>query len=145
MNDRETVSADQEYRSWESSEESPAARAWWLLNWLPRGRRWSMPTKLAHEVLKQEEVKGLARERWGEAIFAGDGEIDRQALGGESCLPRRPTAAARIEIPGEPDPSTNRTTSARARSPRRRSRRRRPRLCWMCRCCSKVGLEQVLR
>jgi dephospho-CoA kinase len=35
----------------------------------------------AHEVLKLEEVKRQARDRWGEAIFSADGQIDRQALG----------------------------------------------------------------
>ena len=35
----------------------------------------------AHEVLKLEEVKHEARKRWGDAIFAADGQIDRQALG----------------------------------------------------------------
>jgi dephospho-CoA kinase len=35
----------------------------------------------AHEVLKLEQVKVLARQRWGESIFAADGEIDRKALG----------------------------------------------------------------
>ncbi|MEX0978457.1 MAG: dephospho-CoA kinase [Pirellulales bacterium] len=35
----------------------------------------------AHEVLKMEEVKRQARDRWGDAIFAADGQIDRQALG----------------------------------------------------------------
>ena len=35
----------------------------------------------AHEVLKLEEVKHEARQRWGDAIFAADGQIDRQALG----------------------------------------------------------------
>jgi dephospho-CoA kinase len=37
--------------------------------------------KVAHDVLKLDEVKALARERWGEAIFDNDGQIDRQALG----------------------------------------------------------------
>jgi dephospho-CoA kinase len=35
----------------------------------------------AHDVLKLEEVKQAARERWGEAIFGPDGEIDRSRLG----------------------------------------------------------------
>lgn len=35
----------------------------------------------AHDVLKLEEVKQAARERWGEAIFGPDGEIDRPRLG----------------------------------------------------------------
>ena len=35
----------------------------------------------AHDVLKLEEVKAAARERWGEAIFGPDGEIDRARLG----------------------------------------------------------------
>ncbi len=35
----------------------------------------------AHNVLKLEEVKRLARERWGETIFAADGEVDRAQLG----------------------------------------------------------------
>ncbi len=37
--------------------------------------------KVAHEVLKLDEVKALALERWGETIFGKDGQIDRQALG----------------------------------------------------------------
>jgi len=37
--------------------------------------------ELAHEVLKLEDVKTLARRRWGHAIFAGDGQIERRALG----------------------------------------------------------------
>ena len=36
--------------------------------------------KLAHEVLKYDEVKRAARERWGDAVFAADGEIDRAAM-----------------------------------------------------------------
>jgi dephospho-CoA kinase len=36
--------------------------------------------KLAHEVLKYEEVKQVARERWGDAVFSADGEIDRAAV-----------------------------------------------------------------
>ncbi len=35
----------------------------------------------AHHVLKLEKVKAAARERWGEAIFGPDGEIDRPRLG----------------------------------------------------------------
>jgi dephospho-CoA kinase len=34
----------------------------------------------AHEVLRLPEVKASARARWGEGIFAPDGEIDRPAL-----------------------------------------------------------------
>jgi dephospho-CoA kinase len=34
----------------------------------------------AHQVLELEEVKQLARKRWGEAIFTPDGRIDRTAL-----------------------------------------------------------------
>jgi dephospho-CoA kinase len=37
--------------------------------------------QLAHEVLKLDAVKQKARERWGSAIFASDGQIDRGALG----------------------------------------------------------------
>lgn len=37
--------------------------------------------KVAHEVLKLDEVKALAQERWGPAIFDKHGQIDRQALG----------------------------------------------------------------
>ncbi len=37
--------------------------------------------RLAHEVLKYDEVKRQARERWGAGIFGPDGEIDRPALG----------------------------------------------------------------
>ena len=36
--------------------------------------------KLAHEVLKYEEVKREARRRWGDGIFNADGQIDRVAL-----------------------------------------------------------------
>jgi dephospho-CoA kinase len=36
--------------------------------------------ELAHEVLKFDEVKRAARERWGEAIFGPAGEVDRRAL-----------------------------------------------------------------
>jgi len=35
----------------------------------------------AHNVLKLEEIKAVARERWGDAIFGSDGEIDRPRLG----------------------------------------------------------------
>jgi dephospho-CoA kinase len=35
----------------------------------------------AHLVLELEEVKAAARKRWGEAIFAPDGRIDRTAVG----------------------------------------------------------------
>jgi len=34
----------------------------------------------AHEVLKFDEVKQLAHERWGDAVFGPDGQIDRGAL-----------------------------------------------------------------
>jgi dephospho-CoA kinase len=34
----------------------------------------------AHEVLRQDEIKNAARERWGAAIFGKDGQIDRSAL-----------------------------------------------------------------
>lgn len=37
--------------------------------------------RLAHEVLKQDEVKQRARERWGAGVFGLDGELDRQAVG----------------------------------------------------------------
>jgi dephospho-CoA kinase len=37
--------------------------------------------QMAHEVLKNEDVKRAARERWGDAIFGPDGQIDRAALG----------------------------------------------------------------
>ena len=37
--------------------------------------------QLAHEVLKIGEVKTAARERWGDAIFGPEGQIDRTALG----------------------------------------------------------------
>ncbi len=36
--------------------------------------------KLAHEVLKFEEVKQKARQRWGDVIFNADGEVDRAAM-----------------------------------------------------------------
>jgi dephospho-CoA kinase len=36
--------------------------------------------KLAHEVLKYDEVKGAARRRWGDEIFNAQGQIDRVAL-----------------------------------------------------------------
>lgn len=35
---------------------------------------------LAHEVLEYDEVKRLARERWGDAIFSADGRVDHAAL-----------------------------------------------------------------
>ena len=35
----------------------------------------------AHNVLKLDEVKRLVRERWGEGIFASDGEVDRTQMG----------------------------------------------------------------
>ncbi|MEX0678148.1 MAG: dephospho-CoA kinase [Pirellulales bacterium] len=35
----------------------------------------------AHEVLELEEVKREAQQRWGDAIFGADGQIDRKALG----------------------------------------------------------------
>jgi dephospho-CoA kinase len=35
----------------------------------------------AHNVLKLEKIKQAARERWGDAIFGPDGEIDRPRLG----------------------------------------------------------------
>jgi dephospho-CoA kinase len=35
----------------------------------------------AHEALKLEDVKQQARRRWGDTIFAADGQIDRKALG----------------------------------------------------------------
>ena len=37
--------------------------------------------KVAHDVLKLDEVKALVRKRWGQAVFGKDGQIDRQALG----------------------------------------------------------------
>jgi dephospho-CoA kinase len=37
--------------------------------------------KAAHQVLKLERIERAARERWGEAIFAPDGRIDRSRLG----------------------------------------------------------------
>ena len=45
------------------------------------GARVVWADKLAHEVLKLDEVKNKARQRWGDAIFAADGQIDRNALG----------------------------------------------------------------
>ncbi len=36
--------------------------------------------RLAHEVLRSDEVKCEARKRWGDAIFTADGEVDRAAL-----------------------------------------------------------------
>lgn len=36
--------------------------------------------KLAHEVLKYDEVKREARRRWGDGIFNSEGQIDRVAL-----------------------------------------------------------------
>ncbi len=35
---------------------------------------------LAHEVLEYDEVKRAARQRWGDAIFTPDGDVDRAAL-----------------------------------------------------------------
>lgn len=37
--------------------------------------------RLAHEVLKRDDVKQLARQRWGADIFGPEGEIDRKRLG----------------------------------------------------------------
>lgn len=37
--------------------------------------------RLAHEVLKLNDLKQLARERWGETVFGPDGQIDRKRLG----------------------------------------------------------------
>jgi dephospho-CoA kinase len=37
--------------------------------------------RLAHEVLKRDDVKQLARHRWGADIFDHQGEIDRKRLG----------------------------------------------------------------
>ena len=37
--------------------------------------------RLAHEVLKRDDVKQLARQRWGADIFDHQGEIDRKRLG----------------------------------------------------------------
>ena len=34
----------------------------------------------AHEVLKIEDVKNAVRERWGDAVFGADGQVDRPAL-----------------------------------------------------------------
>jgi dephospho-CoA kinase len=34
----------------------------------------------AHVVLREDEIKDAARERWGAAIFGKDGQIDRSAL-----------------------------------------------------------------
>jgi dephospho-CoA kinase len=36
--------------------------------------------KLAHEVLEFDEVKRAVRERWGDGVFAADGEVDRAAM-----------------------------------------------------------------
>src|SRR5262249_10262526 len=46
-----------------------------------KGARVISADELAHEVLKMDEVKALARERWGEAVFDASGQIDRQAVG----------------------------------------------------------------
>ncbi len=37
--------------------------------------------RLAHEVLRQGDVKQAVRARWGDAILSADGEVDREALG----------------------------------------------------------------
>jgi len=37
--------------------------------------------RLAHEVLKLNDLKQQARERWGETVFGPDGQIDRKRLG----------------------------------------------------------------
>lgn len=37
--------------------------------------------RAGHEVLRLPEVKRLVRERWGQSVFAADGEVDRKALG----------------------------------------------------------------
>jgi dephospho-CoA kinase len=37
--------------------------------------------RAGHEVLRLPEVKQLVRQRWGDAIFTADGEVDRKRLG----------------------------------------------------------------
>lgn len=46
-----------------------------------KGARVISADELAHEVLKMDEVKALARERWGEGVFDDSGQIDRRAVG----------------------------------------------------------------
>jgi dephospho-CoA kinase len=50
----------------------------------------------AHEVLKLDEVKQAARQRWGEAIFTPQGEIDRSRLG-KIVFASTPEAHAELE------------------------------------------------
>ncbi len=45
------------------------------------GARVIVADAAAHDVLKLEEVKQAARQRWGEAIFGPEGEIERSRLG----------------------------------------------------------------
>ncbi|HVX13690.1 MAG TPA: dephospho-CoA kinase [Pirellulales bacterium] len=37
--------------------------------------------RAGHDVLRLTDVKQLVRERWGQGVFADDGEVDRRALG----------------------------------------------------------------
>jgi dephospho-CoA kinase len=45
-----------------------------------RGAEVVSADQLAHEVLRFDEVKRAARNRWGDAIFGPDGEVNRAAL-----------------------------------------------------------------
>ncbi len=45
-----------------------------------RGARLLDADRAGHEVLKMASVEAAARQRWGEAIFAADGHIDRSRL-----------------------------------------------------------------
>lgn len=38
--------------------------------------------QLGHEVLREPEIKELLRARWGDVVFAADGEIDRKKVAG---------------------------------------------------------------
>lgn len=47
-----------------------ARRGAWIIN----------ADRIGHQVLKTSEVKALIRQRWGDAVFNTDGEVDRSAL-----------------------------------------------------------------
>jgi dephospho-CoA kinase len=43
--------------------------------------------RVGHQVLEEPEVKQALRQRWGEEIFAADGQIDRAAVGRKVFAP----------------------------------------------------------
>lgn len=61
-----------------------------------RGAAVIVADQTAHNVLKLEEIKQAAKERWGDAIFGPDGEIDRPRLGKIVFAPP-PTGPAELE------------------------------------------------